>query len=53
MATDETQFIRTPLEELGGTQADVLMRCAVEPVATHPLLFVKLIGQALQSDGDT
>ena len=48
MAAHQPQLIRAALQELRGAQADVVVRRAVKAVAAHALLFVKLVGQAVE-----
>src|SRR5262245_17836612 len=48
MAADEAQFVRAALEELRGTQCNIVMRSAVETVTTHRLLLVKLVRQPVE-----
>ena len=48
MAAHQPQLVRTALQKLRGAQADVVMRRAVEAVAAHALLLVKLVGQAVK-----
>ena len=48
VAAHEPQLVRAALQKLRGAQADVVVRRAVKAVAAHALLFVKLVGQAVE-----
>ena len=48
MTAHQLQLVRPALQKLRGAQGNVMMRCAVEAVATHAMLLVELVGQAVK-----